>query len=695
MPKPDPEFVFRVHPAIGIARVGNSDEYYLAPETMAGMPTGGGGSLTGGLPIRAGTESDPITSTDLRDKYGRLKRQAARFRVFQYAAQEQESYPNGTGTEVTIGSVVGGRRVDDIIWTVHVANKKANSYVLNDDLGIHVYEPAHAAELELRNAAEGPDPDNAARLRRLVIDPGPRSIRGTGREPVAFDKATHASYWPGGNDIARLSSYPKSFPDDSFAKMYTPVGSIQSLGELRTDEPGHLLFLPAHGKACGWLRPDGTPFPLIGDAIGPGVYGDVNADGWFDDTGDGPVSAVLVFDDGSVQAVHAAWVIATDPSYAPQVRNVVTLWDDIFDTWARNLNLVPSLFSSRFQESYKPSFGDELAPIFRAVALQRWTTNLPDRAVTAHDAVGALGAADDPRESILTGLAFIRDPNNERQAQVGAPFMPLSMGDSGAAFLSVTLTQYFFLKQWDEGRAQPGNGPLLGPGEYLDKATLANCLGGRFAPGIEMTYVVRDPWYWAQDWQESGAGPFRFRARPLEYEQAQAGQPFLTVGYVPLHPGPDGMTPALVEPGDASKIMAVPWHTDYNSCATHNTAPNPTNSRTLYWSWPAQRPVQVYRAQDVIDGRLGPQYYSVRGAGTEAADLTNVGRYQALIGIVLNWHRIGFVIQGSAIDGEVRYPPEQYLEVLSQLDTPDITPWPMTSARSDNYSGSQFSIPSP
>ena len=141
--------------------------------------------------------------------------------------------------------------------------------------------------------------------------------------------------------------------------------------------------------------------------------------------------------------------------------------------------------------------------------------------------------------------------------------------------------------------------------------------------------------------------------------------------------------------------MAIPWHTDYSSCATHNTAPNPDNSRTLYWSWPAQRPVQVFRAQDVRDGRLGPLYYSVRGAGTEADDPTNAGRYQALIDSVLKWHRIGFVIQGSAIDGDVRYDPGQYLEVLSQLDVPEITPWPMTSARSDNYSGSQFSVKSP
>jgi L-lysine epsilon oxidase-like protein len=684
------EHVYRVHPAIGMARVGNSEEYYLGPETMAGLPVEGGGETTGGLPIQAGTESETIKSDGLRDRFGALKRQAARFKIFQYPKEDAKSYPTGVGTEITIGSTVDGKAVTDIIWTVHLANKKANSYVLNDDLGMAVYESAHASELQLRNAFEGPDLNNAARIRRLTIDPGPRAIRGTDSGVVRFDKATFASFWDSGEQIKEISYYPKSFPDDSFAGLYTPVGKIETLGELRTDDQGRLLVLGAYGKACGWLQPDGTPYPLIGDAIAPGVYGDVNADGWFDDTGDGPVSAVLVFDDGSVQTVHGAWVISTDPSYAPQILNAITLWDEVYDTWVRKLDLAPDIFDSRFEDSYKPYFEDQLFPIFRAASLQRWTTNLPERAIEAHNTVGSIKATDDPGKTILTGLAFIRNPNNPQQSNVGAPFMPLSMGDAGKAFVSVTLTQYFFLSQWNNNLFEKKAGPKLGPGEFLDKAVLFNCIGGRFAPGIEMTFIVRDPAVYHIDWQETGVGPFRIRARQLDYNQAQYSQPFLTVGYVPLHPGPDGITPAPLEPGDTSKFMAVPWQTDYNSCATHNVAPNPENSTTIYWSWPAQRPVQIHRAEDVHDGKLGPQKYSVRGKGTYAEDLSDAGRYQQLIDSVLNWHRIGFVIQGSAISGS-DYSADQYLEVESELDEPEITPWPMNSGRTDNFSGSQTS----
>ena len=127
---------FRVHPAVGVARVGNSEDYVIAPQTMAGGPPSNGQKLTGGLPIRAGTPSDPVSSGDLRDDSGALKRQAARFRIFAYPGGGAETWPRGDAenvVEVTIGSTVGGRTVRDIIWTVHLANKKANTFVLMED----------------------------------------------------------------------------------------------------------------------------------------------------------------------------------------------------------------------------------------------------------------------------------------------------------------------------------------------------------------------------------------------------------------------------------------------------------------------------------------------------------------------------------------------------------------------------------
>jgi L-Lysine epsilon oxidase N-terminal/L-lysine epsilon oxidase C-terminal domain len=669
-------YTYRIHPAINIARVGNSEEYYIAPETMAGVPVSDGSSALGGLPIKPGTESDTITSSDLRDADGAFKRQAARFKIYQYQAQAKETYPNGTGTEIQIGSVVDGKKVVDIIWTVHLANKKANCYVLENpnlgpnDLIIQGYENNKLPPL--RNLPFGPgpnpDPNDPTRRFKLTIDPGPRTIHGNATEAVDFDQATVASFWDSktGN-ITELTNYPKSFPGDSFPKLYCPAGPIDTLGELQTDPAGRLLVVGGYGKACTW---NPAPYPLD-DAV--------DNDGWFDDTSDGPVSAVLAFDDKSIQQVVGAWVVTTDPSYAPQTLNVVSVWDDIYDTWVRELQLSPEIFDSskdEFVDSYQPYFEGQVHPIFRAASMQLWNTNLPVGAIAGHKSADK--APVTPPKEGSRFFKIIRNPNKIPVDNSGTTSqMPLSLGDQGREFLYPSITQYFFLQQWNAGLATSNPAPTLGSGEYLDRAVLVNCLGGRFSPGIDLTFIVRQPDLYVPNWQTSGTGPFRIYPKPLDYNAAQAGQPFLSEGYVPIHSGPG------CEPGDTSKFMAVPWHTDYNSCGTHHTDPNPNKNTLLYWSWPAQRPYAIYAAKDVSGNTLPKQRYSVRGKGTENPDSKQQGRYQEYIDMVMNWSRIGVVIQGSSIDQADGGPYDAsfFLEIKSQLDDSGdpVVPWPNSS----------------
>ncbi|WP_223121551.1 LodA/GoxA family CTQ-dependent oxidase, partial [Pseudomonas viridiflava] len=107
-----------------------------------------------------------------------------------------------------------------------------------------------------------------------------------------------------------------------------------------------------------------------------------------------------------------------------------------------------------------------------------------------------------------------------------------------------------FLQRWNEGMGAyvAGSGKPLGPGEWLDKATLVNCLGGRFSPGIDLTFVVRETAIYIQPWASSGAGPFRLLGKPLAYTAIKPGAPLLTGGYVPRHLQAEGL-----EPGDLSK----------------------------------------------------------------------------------------------------------------------------------------------
>jgi len=183
------------------------------------------------------------------------------------------------------------------------------------------------------------------------------------------------------------------------------------------------------------------------------------------------------------------------------------------------------------------------------------------------------------------------------------------------------------------------------------------------------------------DWQTSGGGPFRIKHKPLDYSKAHPDKAFLSGGWLPLHDDNGGL-----EPGDTGKFMAIPWQTDYNSCSVHmpsintggTTFPGVGNPTTLFWSWPAQRPVAIYRAIDVVDGRLPQERkYSIRGTGTVPANLKQMSAFQDPNNAIVQWDQIGVVLQGTAIDGT--YSPEQFLETGSQLDPPAVAIWPFNA----------------
>jgi len=81
---------YRIHPAIGIARVGNSPEFFIGPERLRERPEPPGG---------------------FKDAQCRVKRQAARFRIFAH-------HDDGSVEEIDDTTA-------DITWTVHLVNKKA------------------------------------------------------------------------------------------------------------------------------------------------------------------------------------------------------------------------------------------------------------------------------------------------------------------------------------------------------------------------------------------------------------------------------------------------------------------------------------------------------------------------------------------------------------------------------------------
>lgn len=156
--------VYKIHPAIGIARVGNSpDEFFIGPELVGKFPDPQGG---------------------FKDAQCRVKRQAARFRIFAH-------HDDGTSEEITDAEA-------DIVWTVHLINKKASN-------------PGH-------NNTES-DAD-------LTIDPDTRELDGPNQQKK-FDTGT--------------------IQFSGAASVTVP------LGEIRSDGDNHLLVLGGAGTSASPL----------------------------------------------------------------------------------------------------------------------------------------------------------------------------------------------------------------------------------------------------------------------------------------------------------------------------------------------------------------------------------------------------------------------------------------------------------
>ena len=289
--------IYRIHPGIGVARLGNSpSEFYLGPETPGGLPIA---CDPNGNPFLTDDGSSQIPVETFKDAEGRVKRQAWRVEVYVYDDQSPEGRPLKLGDPIQGGGNAG--KLIDIQWRVYLANKKSAWYEFQQLKGEHGYASDHP----LRNK----DVTESSARQRLVIDPGPRIVDRTNRREARFDRD--------GGEIYAATFPPPLSPH-----------SIDTLGELKTDDEGRLLVLGGHGHSGTYKGAD------FGQ---PRIDSYANTDGWFDDTSDGPVMARLVMYSEEVTSIRfvdveaASWVVVGYPRYAPQILDMVTLDDVIAD----------------------------------------------------------------------------------------------------------------------------------------------------------------------------------------------------------------------------------------------------------------------------------------------------------------------------------------------------------------------------
>ncbi|SDD09359.1 Iron-containing redox enzyme [Bradyrhizobium brasilense] len=549
----------KIFPPIGIGRVGDSEEtdgYFIAPEYP-------GGSIE--------TPHGPVEHDAFRyrDRAGRIKRQAARFRIYAFDKKDRP-----------IGEITDEHA--EITWTATLANKKAAWFGFFGAAGARAAfrgeqtpKSAEGKELKIRNPEVGalrrvtggphghryqPDETRASALEIKCLS---RTVRGRNRH---HSNATDA-------DPSLRLDFVGKFKH----------GKDVYLGELATDDYGRLIVLGGRGVSEP-VDANGQPLATPEDKW---IVHYANNNDWHDDVSDGPVTARVRLrkDKGEGRTLEVrggAWVIVAPPDFAPDVTNLVTLYDVMEEVALE----VPSLANATTAPTRNPDNPDlehDIWPIIQRSAGYRWVNQAGLRGHGQGKPGDALDGLPETFEDFKNALTkggeahrdhfvrMVRPPTyasptgrrpgahalEEAAAFANSIYMPPLAGDEGDCatgeidhWLTLTYAQYARLLKWQESEDLRLGGPTPLPDNFLadgsvnpsvlTRSVLERCAGGAFYPGIEATATTRDPKLYSE----------AFR---IDHDTQDAG--------------------------DITKYMALPWQADFYECRQ--------------WWWPAQRPDDV------------------------------------------------------------------------------------------------------
>jgi hypothetical protein len=623
--------MYRIHPSVGVARVGNApDQYFIGAETESFKTPDRFYTLEADpkkpsketLVTDAVNNPDKTTYKDHKTRPaapgvaadpGHIRRQGARFRIYEYRELKDGTW--GWTREITSDEA-------EIEWTVKVANKKA------------VFHQFDGPKLGATRQGPTIEPPES----KLKIKQG-------------FDETKD--------------------PHDRKA-LRDPGKVVDYLGEILHDEKGRLIFLGGRGVS----------------KVDPAIPGHVtslddysNNVGWVDDVCDGWISAKLKFPPAGGKPAETfetknthgdAWVFVGPPDYGPELTNVTSIYDTMLDVAVRTMKPKDETdrvifrmhgVEDRAKATYFPYFDYDLLRLFEAT-FQTATVFKPANPPMKHPAVYKLARdthlddTSDPKSAFLRYKIFNtlrppkeklrRDPHplkkpapapnppdavERADSQSGdvsgdpdyiAPpagadpndlyrydwyrwTMPMLWSDSNTQAdsyrntrFAITETQYKAVKRWNEGNFVDTKGDKfddIRPSEEitpggLDRAALDRGVGGPFFPGIEASWLVRSPDVYLEP------------LRPKKNEKAKdfTVGPFKTTGV-----SASGKT--TVGAGFFSQQMAQPWQADFLAC-TRDPDPTPPApgaspadlqtyrekllTARIGW-WPAQRPDDVVR----------------------------------------------------------------------------------------------------
>lgn len=630
----------RIHPGIGIARLGDSDEFYIGPEAPGVVVDPGG--INGPGP-NGGT---------YRDNGARLKRQAQRYRVYAYDAHDK------VVAELTSDSEV----VQSIRWRVHVRNMKAANFAFQ---GPYLFDPD-----KLRNPSIQPG-INPIERDKLIIDPGVHTIASGQAGPVIMKgdifTGIEKGRLPG---QLRFEGFTPKDPSSEVEVTYKAAKGIE-LGRLYLDSKGRLLFVPAPGKGECVTTPKvalSNPSETVNPPKGPedgknpltNQFAYFNVPGWWDDTCDGEIDVTVTLKDNTVlstrdnvksatdegtRSPHAgAWIVTAPPKFAPHMYHVVSILDRVYECF-------PEAYPYAKQ---KTNFYRHVYPLFAKAVHYSWVSAAaagvtPETREVAHGPKQQgnllnstyLAALMDPGEKskstrrtvydlmrhapgkrgrLVDSLMppppqrptswkdeeFKREEEDFKMPKLwgtgGKPAQNRQLGNSlPDQFLSLTDWQLNHLKEWADGNFEVGapprpvaleSLPLADQPHALDSSALEPTVGGGFHPGIEFPYLIM--------YRENFAAAFR------------------------VNKG--------VEPGALAAYMSSPWQGDFWSC---NTA----------W-WPTERPDIVFEYDEKNQTRVYKEWF--RGYDAHGEPLRSTDGYHQM---AYAWSKLGMVLPVKNEDG--------------------------------------------
>ena len=416
---------FKIHPSIGIARLGNSlNEFFIGPEIPGKYPKPKGG---------------------YKDSQRKVKRQAARFRIFGYDKKRK------VVKEITAKEAI-------IKWTVHIANKKS-AWKRFDGL---------EKNTALRNATISRN--------QLEIDPGSRSLSSV-------------------NAVAK-------FDTGKF------MGKKVPLGEIHTDSKGCLLVLGGFGKSVSpnhnpilhfannddW-HDDISDGPVNATITLKGSNKTFNASGsWVicapPDFAPSIANAITLYDTLLQVAVDKlGYKLPRKPSFVNDIRPILERANNM--RWVCNLVEMHMASQQEAEGNSHDGNADD-------------HNNNHDEGLPPHHSLDAAISFPIPAEARKAIFKKLRNPDSPFDQATEGSDMPMIHNDfDNDVNESLTRIQYDVMKKWMKGKFIDDRNKIISiqktiTPEGLDRAALESCAGAAFYPGIESSWMIRDTYKFAE-----------------------------------------------------------------------------------------------------------------------------------------------------------------------------------------------------